>query len=280
MIYEPMLARVFEDVPTPMPCYVQPKLDGIRCIASYRAEDNTVIAQSRNGKALDLPEHISKTLLQFFTSSDCDKFILDGELYVHGLSFQEVMSRVKRVKSGRHPDVESVQYHIYDCISELSFERRHADLMHHLLRSDMRLNNGVTVVKTYLIKDDETLCACHRGFVKEGYEGSMIRNPNTPYECGKRSKSLLKRKDWLEDDFEIVDITEGLGKNAGTGVVTMKARNGKYFSATAPGDYTTKALWWTERGRFIGKKCSVKYQNLTDEGIPRFPEALGVKEDR
>jgi DNA ligase-1 len=280
-IYAPMLAKEHDPKKVKYSCFVQPKLDGMRCVVQFLG--GMPVAHSRNGKIIELPTHIAKTLEMGYAKYDDpdEKLVLDGELYIHGQSFQEVLSRVKRVKNGRHPDVQSLDYCVYDTIDEeKDFNARSKDL--HYFTSLCRYSDAVVFVETIHCITEKDVNDCHEKFVGRGYEGSMIRTLTDKYACDKRSWSLMKRKDWLEEDFDLISISEGEGKNAGTGVLCLRTHNGVRFSATAPGNYAEKERWWTDRNEILrtGKKVSVKFQNWTDNGTPRFPEALGIKEDR
>jgi DNA ligase 1 len=283
-VIKPMLCRTWEDAtprPQDYPVYVQPKLDGIRCIVSLQTDGETfeIIAQSRGGKFLVLPKHIEEALLKFYEPEGMDQVVLDGELYAHGLSFQEVASRIKRVVHGTHPDVAVIRYCVYDIVEEdMNWNERLIWLRDNMKYLDSE--KGLTMVEAMHSPTEEMVDIHHKTFVELNFEGSIIRLPGGKYEQGKRSRNLLKRKDWKDEDFDITDITEGLGKNAGTAVLTLRSPTGQVFTVTAPGNYEQKALIWAERAEILVTPhiCTVKYQELTDDGIPRFPVALGVKE--
>ena len=111
MNIKPMLAIEMEEKLVKFPAYIQPKLDGIRCLI-YQHSDQ-IIFQSRQNKLFEPFLHLLPDLEKIF--KDQPDLILDGELYCHGLGFEAVTSMVRRAKT-RHPDVEKINYVIYDCI--------------------------------------------------------------------------------------------------------------------------------------------------------------------
>jgi len=266
---KPMLCAQYNQEMDIFPCYAQPKLDGIRCIA--KLSGSKVLIYSRNGNPLHLP-HLSRELFGLFGELPATEFF-DGELYVHGKSFQEVQSLVKRAG---HRLQESISYCIYDRKTknpELSFVSRFC--------ASGIAGKHIRKVETRFVKDQDEADQAHAYFVASGYEGTVYRVADCLYKEGKRSPDLLKRKDWQEDDFQVVNVTEGEGKNAGTAVFQcVSVANGKRFDVLSPGSYAEKKAYWGKRNQILGKLLSVKYQNLTDGGIPRFPVALGFKKDR
>ena len=109
---KPMLALEMEEKLVKLPCMVQPKLDGIRCLI-YKKE--TILFQSRQNKLFEPFQHLLPELESIF--DEHPSMVLDGELYCHGLGFESVTSMVRRAKT-RHPDVEKLLYVVYDCVGE------------------------------------------------------------------------------------------------------------------------------------------------------------------
>ena len=260
-----MLARNFKTASQlPETFFVQPKLDGVRCIAK---SDGTLL--SRNRKPLFVP-HIADQVQKMDPL-----YPLDGELYIHGLPFQDIQGRVS-VQTDTKLKRE-IQYHIYDTISDLPFRARKQYL------PNRKTNKFLRRVHTQIIRRED-LEDCLDHFIDGGYEGIILRLDNFPYEH-RRSQSLIKYKRFHDEEFEIVDFKEGQGKNMGTPtyICTIKpghACNKYCFSVTAPGDYDEKRQQFNNIHKYIGRQLTVKYQEKTNAGIPRFPIALGFKEDR
>lgn len=270
---EPMLAKKYEDCKDKLkfPVYSQPKLDGSRCVAT---KDGMF---SRNGKVIVSCPHISAALKDFFT--EFPEAVLDGELYNHNLKadFNKMMSLVKKSKPTPADLAESaqmVEYWVYDCITDGNFNIRTEFIADHLQNI-----KSVVIVPTKLVGESQMLDALYEDYLEEGYEGQMVRT-NSEYEnC--RTKALLKRKEFTDAEFEIVDITEGDGSLTGNvGRVILKTSDGEQFMAAMTGtrEYTKEI--WDHKNEYIGKQATVKYFNLTPPPrcVPRFGKVTAIRD--
>lgn len=249
--------------------YSQPKLDGIRCVA--RASG----LWTRGGKQIVACKHIEETLAPLFEKAP--NLILDGELYNHDFKdeFNELVSMIKKAKPDQVALAKSkmyVQYHMYDAPSfKGGFEQRWKAFS----KMDESKYPGLKLVETYTVTAPEALDDLFATYLEDGYEGQIIRLPGVEYQEGKRSKYLLKRKPLYEgggneEEFVIRDIMEGKGNWAGAAKAIWFERMGKPFKATLKGDRLTGTTVFKNRAKYIGKKATVVYQNLTPDGIPRF----------
>jgi DNA ligase-1 len=251
------------------PCYSQPKLDGIRCIANSRG------LWSRNGKLIRGAPHIYDALVEFF--QEYPDAILDGELYNHQLkdNFNQIVSCVKKQKPTPEDlklSASLVQYHVYDLASseDDSFRDRW-DWLFHELEYRNELFAYVHTVRTAFHETESDLDETYTLFLQDGYEGQMVRL-DVPYE-NKRTKALLKRKEFIDEEFPLVSINEGIGNWGGVAKsVTCSLPNGDTFNAGIKGN-------WEAGKELLGKdaefsKVTVRYQNLTPDGIPRFGIAV------
>jgi len=275
--YEPMLAHNYKDyaAETNFPLYSQPKLDGIRCVVT---KDGMF---SRNGKAIISAPHIFEQLKSFFKKNS--NAILDGELYADKLNndFNKICSLVKRTKPTQDELKESadlIEYWVYDAPvvgiygEEDSFQQRF-DLVSSLLKG----YKSIKLVETKMVKSVDVLNQCYEQYLEAGFEGQMVR-VDTSYE-NKRSKNLLKRKEFIDEEYKIFNIVEGVGNRAGTaGYMEFHSRNGKLFKSNIKGDFTYLAQLLKEKNNLIGKMATVKYFNLTPEQVPRFPYVIGIRD--
>lgn len=268
--FEPMLAHKYNEQKAKInyPCYVQPKLDGMRCPIDDRG------AWSRQGKPVTAVPHIVSTLKKVMDEAI---IVMDGELYNHDLrgDFNRLISLVKKNRDG----TEEIQYHTYDCFfpgePEMLFEERYERLCD--------LIDGIPYVLpvyTAKVNNPVELETFYTKFLEEGYEGMMIRN-NTPY-IQKRTINLLKRKEWLDDEYEIVDIIEGIGNRSGMmGKFVLKTASGEEFEADASGlgGHEAYKEFLTNMDDYIGRLATVKYQNLTpDRHVPRFGKVIAIRD--
>lgn len=266
----PMLAHVWEkqSAKMPFPCYTQPKLDGLRCIAIIR--DGHVTLQTRNLEIVEALPHINMDLAVAFDGID---IILDGELYNPSIPFEKITSLVRKQK-GVNPDYKLVQYHVYDVVaSPETFVERFVDNQEMIKR--IFYSEYCHVVQTEIANSLEELMVHYADFKNRGYEGAMARNPETPY-TGTRNYGLLKLKDFIDAEFEIIDVVSGRGKLEGMGIFVCRTESGKEFSVKMVGELESLREYLTNKNNYVGKMLTVKFQNYTDDGLPRFPVALRV----
>lgn len=247
------------------PAYVQPKLDGIRCLATRNG--NTITYTSRDEKEFPAVSHLTPHLLRLMADGE----VWDGELYTKKLTFQEIVSAVKRNKT-TNPDTAKIEYHVYDCVMKGTFETRH-------LRIDSAIKNGgpIIPVTTLLVECEKDMLACHKTMLTYGYEGTMVRNRHGLY-ANKRSADLQKYKDMEDAEFKIVGYNQGEGKDTGCIIFICENKDGKEFDCRPNGTYERRARWYKERGKLLGKMLTVQYQGFSDDGIPRFPIGLEVRD--
>lgn len=269
---EPMLAKNFEDYKDELtfPLYSQPKLDGIRCIVT---KDGMF---SRNGKEIVSCQHIRKSLDYIFNIYP--DAILDGELYCDKLNndFNKICSLVKKTKPTKDELIESsqvIQYWVYDIVKNTPFFERGS-----WINNNVKPTELIKIVPTAVCNNTNELDRYYEEYVKIGYEGQMVRN-NSTYE-NKRSKSLLKRKEFQDREYTILDVIEGEGNKTGmAGAMVFKNELGIQFNSNIKGNRDYLKEVWQHKYQFIGKQATVKYFNLTpDNNIPRFPYVVAVRD--
>jgi DNA ligase-1 len=269
--FEPMLAAKWEDYKDKIqyPIYSQPKLDGIRCIVT---KDGMF---SRNGKPIISAPHIGKSLNFLFESNP--NLILDGELYADKFAndFNKIVSLVKRTKPTADDLKESaknIEYHIYDIpsVSE-TFDGR-LEALNELFQYFPKC---VKLVETHTANNELEVMELYGEYVDKGFEGQMLRL-DSKYE-NKRSKSLLKHKSFIDEEFTIKDICEGEGNRTGTaGYMVFETADGKPFKSNVKGTWEETAEMLKSKKELIGKQATIKYFNLTPDGIPRFPFVTNI----
>lgn len=263
---EPMLAIKWDESKIKFPCMIQPKLDGVRCI--MYEENGEVHLKSRRGKELNIPH------IKAYLEKNKDLLPLDGELYNHdSLSFQGIISAVKRLSKA----TDKINIVVYDKpIPNKTNRERQIQL--NVMAGMIGELAPIKVLETYQCKSLKDIYKRHKEFVSKGYEGSIIRNQEGLYEFGYRSNNLIKLKDFYDEEFEIIDIQEATGRDKGTAIFTLKAKNGKPFNARPQGDKQLRSRYIQDKHDLIGRLCTVKYQELSDDGIPRFPSAIAVRD--
>ena len=266
---KPMLAHKVNDqkIDFTEPVFIQPKLDGVRCIFTKDG------AYSRTGKQFHNLRHIELRLTKFFDKNPFT--VLDGELYNHALrdDFEQIISLVRKQKptdEDRRNAQHLIQYHVYDCIAEgFNYESR----LNFLLSSPYLFSNLVLPVGTLRVyKYEEAANMHHDGFLKQGYEGSILRL-NGHYEQ-KRSYNLQKFKDFSDDEATIVGYEAGKGKRTGTlGKFFMMDDNGIEFGCPPGKGYNYKDLanMLDNVHDYVGKRATFTYFERTKAGNYRHP---------
>jgi hypothetical protein len=134
-------------------------------------------------------------------------------------------------------------------------------------------------VDTFLIHNDAEFKEAFDEFIKQEYEGIMLRDANGIYEINKRSKYLQKYKEFLDDEFEIVGFESGTGRDENCVIWVCKTKEGKTFSVRPKQTIEKRKEEFLNASTKIGKKMTVIYQELTEDGIPRFGVGKGIRCD-
>jgi len=250
---------------TNFPYYSQPKLDGVRCLVSKDG------MQTRNGKPIVAAPHILEAFKSFF--EDHPDVVLDGELYNHDLKndFEKIVSLVRKTKPTAEDLEESkelVQYHVYDTIMDGEYHSRLAFLEDNIMD---RYEPMIQLVSTIPVYKEEAVAPLLSRRLENGYEGQMLRIPDSPYE-GKRSKFLIKHKEFEDDEFEIVSIEEGQGNWAGAAKrveIRLKDGSTQFSGVRGSFDFLKEILYYAND--YIGTQVTVRYQNKTEDNKLRFP---------
>jgi DNA ligase-1 len=294
-LLKPMLALEL-DLEKPnikFPAYVQPKLDGVRCLVYYNSVGELVF-QSRQNTIYEPFEHIVPELKILFTSflegseqsehlEQLKDLVIDGELYIHGAAFEKITSIVRRSKT-KHTEASTIKYHIYDCFysgngnvekNSIGYGKRYEALKKAFYRHNF---TNIVLLETKVANDMGEIEAFHTHYTKlqEPYEGIMIRNKDSPYKQQGRSKDLLKYKKFHDDEFIVIGHHEGTGAHKGTPIFECESKSkvGKTFSVTMQGSIEGRRGMLENVKSYYGKLLTVKYQEISADGAPRFPVGI------
>ncbi len=291
--YLPMLAQSYEKHAKKYlkyPCYVQPKLDGLRCIAT-RTEEGVKL-WFRSGKEITTMNHIAKELELIMKVGD----IFDGELYKHGGDFNTFTGAIRANKNLNPEITEQIKYHVYDCPSINSL-KENSIFDKRFFLFDCALCKNIIKVSTNKIYNFEQAIEFYKTCILKGYEGIMFRNIDMPYEQ-KRSYNLLKYKEFIDDEFIIIGGEEGKGILAGhIGSFICKIEANRILKDIGDKDVkfgnidgTVKAKMdgktsylkhlFNNPDEYMGKPLTIKYQNLSKDGVPRFPVGKTIRFDK
>ena len=267
--FSPMLAHRFDKFASKIkyPAYLQCKLDGARFTVTL--ENDKVVGRSRVGKSDFQAEHILKSLTPLLEKNR--RIVLDGELFTRELTFQEILSAIKRDTPNELTG--KIEYWIYDLYhrdqpkfpfhNRLSLLRGIKDIPH------------VRVVNTYEVTSEQDVFKWHKKNVEEGFEGSIVRNFDGVYKFS-RSYDLQKVKDFQDEEFKIVGMK--LDKN-GECVFSCVTQDQEPFDVKCEGSHQERVAYYNKDN--IGKMLNVRFFEWTtsEHPCPRFPVGTRVRDN-
>jgi DNA ligase-1 len=275
----PMLANKYEPNATKkrggilFPCFVQPKLDGLRCVVYL--VDGLPVYQSRTGGIFTVLHHLDSSVVEILSRNPT--LVLDGELYTQQIPFEELAGIIKK-KTLTETDKQKIlhiQYHVYDLvIPKLPFRER----LLHMQQTISSTNLFVVPVSTYLANSVADFREKFGEYVAQGYEGIMLRNTEGLYQENYRSNDLMKYKEFFEAEYPIVDYKEATGRDEGTVIWECETPEGRRFSVRPRGTQEARREWFCKAESLMGKQLTVIYQELSEMGVPRFPVGKAIRD--
>lgn len=292
---KPLLAHVYEPHRVTFPCYVQPKLNGVRALYQQGC------FQSREGLpfAKGLLDHLAELLLKTFGP----EIILDGELYVHGWSLPRILGAITPVRQEQKEDTRLVEYHVFDSVDfRKSWEDRWNDQVGKLWLLD---KGPIKWVENHRPENEGEANLLYSGFVTLGYEGMMYRLGDCPYTVPKepvtprkmlglehlvtprlkhmsdkdnRVWHMLKRKNWQDAEFRCISLRETWGEQGERGFI-MTVASGQpapYDTFDLGSGLTDQEVEHYLQNPPIDRLIKVKYLVLSPYGIPLNATILAV----
>ncbi len=258
----PMLAQKFSDREKYIkyPCITQPKLDGNRMLFDGKE------AWSRGGKPIPNFENMTQ-----FHNIDTRGYILDGELILPGnVLLQETN------KARKHSPTE-LTYQVYDIVDDILSYADRLKILIGIVSANK--SNKFFGIRADIIHSIDELRKNHLEYVSSGYEGTIIRNLDGKYTINQRSNDLQKYKDFVDEEFKIIRVESGAGSDTGCAIFWCKSNvNDKEFKARLEGTRENSKEVYKDRKNLINKFLTVKYQNLSKDGIPVFPVGVVVRD--
>ena len=270
--YYPMLAHRYNEKKGDIkfPCFVQPKLDGVRCVVVGNK------LYSRNGNRFPVLPHIENELKLY----NKNNLILDGELFTDDINFEKIVGLVKKYKKSEEDEKNSLKIYlnVFDYIdSKLPFNKRLINLNQFFEKN--KNMKYIKQVKTEECAQEKNIEEFLEKYTKEKYEGLIIRNKSGLYEENTRSVHLQKLKKFIDEEFEIIDYTTpDQGKEVGCVIWICRTKEGKQFSVRPSGNYQERKKLYREAKKYIGKMLTVRYQELTNGHVPRFPVGVTIRD--
>lgn len=299
--------------------YLQPKLDGIRCVARLQETSSTEFADARdefadshesfadaqcvmttnNGKEFPWFEEMRKEIIEFLNGKDYLDG-LDGEIYSHEINsedgsqvtFENRFSVIQSVcgiaRSTPHPLENQLKLCVFDLVdlSGTLSQQQRFDKLKGLFSG--YTGKYVKLVKTLKVHNINSVGTYHDEFAGQGYEGVMVRSADLTY-IQKRTLYMRKYKNFNDIEVRVIGAQKDEGLGDATFVwkcqvldedTSVSSSSKKVFKAKPRGTEADKIIWWKNRDDYIGKLLTVKFQNYSADGIPRFPIGIGFREDQ
>lgn len=304
--YFPMLAKIYEDYvqkhKLKWPVFVQPKLDGVRCISYLNmhgkniksADISNVIMYTRKKKEYPnnkLNDNIRRELLPILVKNyvNGESVYLDGELYCHGMKLQDINHYVRKGDIDEPDDI--IRYWIYDLFypsQKIKFEDRATTLVS--LSTHTHNLQHICFVETLQIKNQQELDAQYQTYITDGYEGMMIRPSDGLYatsakgSAGLRSKNLLKRKEVFTDEYEVVDWTQGTaGKEIGAIIWVCQTPKGIRFNVTPNMSYPERYEIYKECKKsftdtYANRMLTVEFRGKSTDDVPQHAKGIDFRD--
>lgn len=262
---QPMLARDYTKVPDQVDWSkmyaAQKKLNGVRCIA--QCLHGVVRLTSKKGKLYSIP-HIEKALFEQVFKFD-ERPILDGEIYIHGVNLGDITHAIANAE-----EFPNIEYQIFDLVDEDT-----TYINRKLLLSKFNLKQPLVQVDHVIVRNENDLFLLHDVFVKQGFEGIMLRELSSNYEKGRRSLGLFKRKTFQDDEFDIVDVT--IDKEGGA-ILVLQTASGIRFKSRPMGTDAFRLRLVRDKNIIIGKQATTKYSEMLKTGKPEFSRVTIIRD--
>lgn len=284
--------------------YMQVKLDGWRCIARIHKtpKENLCILTTNNGKQFKWFENLRKEIIKFLNGRE--KLALDGldaELYVHRLvdenriglddsaRFSTISSICGVARSKPHEledQINLVVFDLVDLTGKLTQDERFCNLKK-LFSKQPNGTSHVQLCETKTANFLEDVIDYHDEVAQKGYEGVILRARDLTY-TDKRSLKMRKYKNFIDREYPIVDVEKDKGVDdeyfvwvlEDPSVLDKNTGLYKRFKAKPKGSREDREYWYQNYLEYIGKYMTVKFQEYSEDGIPRFPIAIGIREDQ
>lgn len=274
----PMLANKWPDRKKyiTFPCLVQPKFDGTRTVAICGLPEGEPCLFSRQRKAYAHLEHIQAVVRKLPKG-----LILDGELFTTKAHFQTIVGLAKKKTLTEEDRVQHnlLELHCYDIVDSVKpFTERYAILQDLFRLHASVIGSTLQLCPTKEIVKEADLKTAHDEYVAAKFEGLMIRNKRGLYAIGDRSNDLLKMKEFEDDEFRIVGFYEGDGAEKGCVMWRCITPKGVEFGCRPEGTREDRQELYRHGSEYVGKLLTVKYQNLTSDGVPRFPVGKTIRD--
>lgn len=250
------------------------KIDGVRALFYWDGKE--IHTASRGGENFDpATTHLreNKELIQFF--KDYPTIILDGELYRHGKTLQQISGAARMEKNAY--DCDWLQYWIYDCYDKANPDivaKNRQDFLNDccFCADSEKSESDIQLVSQAIVSGEDNIWKLHDQYVVEGFEGCVIRDPNRPYKPNGRTNDMLKFKNYKSEDFKVVGYE--LGRRGSEDMTFIcELPDGRTFAAMPVGDRAIKEEYVANfESKYKNHLAECTYFNYSEDGIPTQPK--------
>jgi hypothetical protein len=281
------------------PLAVQLKLDGMRLL-TFLNENGQVVMRSYENKPQNHLGHLHEEVIRFMQYLPPGSTI-DSELYIHGVTFNTLMS-IARATVNIHPRIGELELHIFDVDymdpvnGPPTFDQRYVTLMEafNSYKEDHGDPAGLKLVPVSTVTSHEQIESLMEESILSGYEGLMIKKVGFDSSGGRhpieskgwrdslyryaRCSNILKYK-WSEDEeLTITDVVEEVGTHKGCGKFVGYDPRGNPITVSGPGTLEERKVYLQNKGAYIGKRLTYKFRGLSEYGVPRFPTGKAIRD--
>lgn len=268
------------------PCYIQPKLDGIRIIAKYDKDTDNVTFLSRRLNQIFGFENIKEEVKKIFKIMP--NIILDGEFYNHDMNLQEISGIV------RHQDIDldkkkELNFYIFDFIdieNKLTFEER-INILYNLFLQNPNMQ-FITLTETHLIDNENESDKLFKEYINNKYEGIVYKNKDALYEYSSiketRTYKMLKRKNHHDEEYKIVGFESGIrGKDVGAIVFIMQTKDGKQFKSVPNMSLEERKEMYSLAKKnfdtlYKNKMATISFDDYSKDNIPLRAKFITIRD--
>ena len=297
-MFKPMLAVAPDDITdVKLPVYASTKLDGIRCLFIDGKMLSRSLKPIRNGYLQQKYEPLKQYSKDYNT-------ILDGELYGHGMTFQEISSDV--MTTYKQTD-QRLSYWAFDCITGEDYAQDFYSRLKELQIVIDLVMCPIVFVEQRIMQSHAEIVENFEKVQKVGYEGLILRPLYSRYKQGRSTVKeglMLKIKPWHTWDARIVGViqetevdpdaprtTNELGRS-----VTSKKQDDRVLIERACaflvnyGNQMVKVSLamtqlereevWENSKDYLGKMIEYKGMLVGAKNVPRHPIFVRFREDK
>lgn len=274
---------------TSWPVIVQPKLDGVRMLMSKTPQG--VLMKSYGNKVYSHLTHIGEEILPFFDylPASCT---IDGELYNHEIDFTQLISIVRTVKHV-HKNIKLVKYCIFDLCypGDPTLEDRVQLLLQAYNRfcEDIEEPKYFYPIESMWAESHEEIMEAHTTFTLQGFEGTMIKKCCNGASKGSttfkqslyrqtKCKNILKYKTFTTEEALVIGVEEASGTEEETALLKVIDPRNNEFLVRCRGTFEERKTWLKKPELVVGKQLTIRYQELSVYGVPRFPVGIAIRD--